>query len=67
VSDQPHRNEPRCYRYPMQQLAAVLDEETAVEDALGRLRGIGMDRSGVHVLSEPEGRLCWTATARSTG
>ena len=55
MSDQPHRNEPRFYRYPMQRLVAVLDEETAMDDALGRLRGLGVDLSGVHVLSGPEG------------
>ena len=75
MSDQPHRNEPRFYRYPMQRLVAVLDEETAVDDALGRLGGLGVDLSGVHVLSGPEGHglrarllrlLQWTSSENET-
>ena len=55
MSDQPHRNEPMFYRYPMQRLVAVLDEETRVDEALQQLRGIGVDLSAVHVLSGTEG------------
>ena len=52
---QPHRNEPRSYRYPMQRLVAILDDPAATDDALARLRRIGVDISSVHVLSGPEG------------
>ena len=55
MSDQPHRNEPMFYRYPMQQLVAVLDDETGVDEALQQLRRIGVDLSAVHVLSGTEG------------
>lgn len=55
VGDQPHRNEPLFYRYPMQRLVAVLDEEAGVDEALQRLRGIGVDLSAVHVLSGTTG------------
>jgi hypothetical protein len=55
VSYQPHRNERRFYRYPMQRLVAILDDEAALDVALDTLRGIGVDLSGVHILSGPEG------------
>ena len=55
MNDRPHRNESGFYRYPMHQLVAVLDDEEATSDALGRLRAIGVDLSGVRVLSAPEG------------
>lgn len=55
MSDQPHRNEPMSYRYPMQRLVAVLDDETGVDRALLQLRQIGVDLSAVHVLSGTEG------------
>ncbi len=55
MSDQPHRNEPVFYRYPMQRLVAVLDEGVGVDEALQRLREIGVDLSAVHVLSGIEG------------
>ncbi len=55
MSDQPHRNEPMSYRYPMQRLVAVLDDETGVGQALLQLRQIGVDLSAVHVLSGTEG------------
>ena len=55
MSDQPHRNEPVFYRYPMQRLVAVLDDGTGVDEALQQLRGIGVDLSAVHVLSGTEG------------
>ncbi len=55
MSDQPHRNEPVFYRYPMQRLVAVLDEGAGVDEALQRLREIGVDLSAVHVLSGTEG------------
>jgi hypothetical protein len=57
VGDQPHRNEPMSYRYPMRRLTAVLDGETAVDDALQRLRGIGVDLSAVYILSGTEGAV----------
>jgi hypothetical protein len=55
VNDQPQRNEPMFYRYPMQQLVAVLDEETAVDEALRQLGEIGVDLSAVHILSGTDG------------
>ena len=55
MSDHPHRNEPMFYRYPMQQLVAVLDDGTGVDEALQQLRQIGVDLSAVHVLSGTEG------------
>ena len=55
MDDQPHRNEPKFYRYPMQRLVTVLDDQAATDDALARLRRIGVDLSSVHVLSGPEG------------
>ncbi|RBY83821.1 hypothetical protein DQ238_01810 [Geodermatophilus sp. TF02-6] len=55
MDDQPLRNEPGFYRYPAQQLVAVFDDQAATDDALARLRGIGVDLSGVHVLSGVEG------------
>ena len=55
MSDQPHRNEPMSYRYPMQRLVAVLDDETAVDGALQQLGRTGIDLSTVHVLSGREG------------
>lgn len=57
MSDQPHRNEPMFYRYPMQQLVAVLDDGTGVDEALQQLRQIGVDLSAVHVLSGTEGAV----------
>ena len=55
MSDQPHRNEPMSYRYPMQRLVAVLDDDAAVEGALQELGRTGIDLSTVHVLSGREG------------
>ncbi|MGY2005081.1 hypothetical protein [Blastococcus sp. SYSU DS1024] len=55
MSDQPHWNASGFYRYPMQQLVAVLDDQDATDDALARLRAIGVDLTGVHVLTGPEG------------
>lgn len=55
MSDQPHRNEPMSYRYPMQRLVAVLDDDAAVDGALQELGRTGIDLSTVHLLSGREG------------
>ena len=67
MDDRPHRNEPGFYRYPMHQLVAVLDDRAATDDALARLRGIGVDLSSVHVLSEPEGAALLDRRGRGHG
>ena len=67
MGDQPHRNQSGHYRYPMQRLVAVLDDEAATDDALARLRGIGVDLSSVHVLSGPEGAALLDRRGRGHG
>ncbi len=52
---QPRRNEDRFYRYPMNRVAAIVDDEPGVEKALRELEQVGMDVAGVNVLSGPEG------------
>ena len=51
MSGQPHRNESMFYRYPMERLVAVLDDEAAVDEALQQLRSTEVDLSTVQVLS----------------
>ncbi|CCH88462.1 protein of unknown function [Modestobacter italicus] len=68
MSDQqPHRNEPGFYRYPMHQLVAVLDDQASADDAVEKLRGIDVDVSEVHVLSGPEGAALLDRTGQRHG
>ena len=50
------RNEKRFYTYPMNRIAAIVDDVPALDDALGRLEAVHVDMDAVHVLSGPEGR-----------
>jgi hypothetical protein len=67
VTDRPHWNEAVFYRYPMQRLVAVMDTRSGVDDALERIRRLGVDLSGVHVLSGTDGAALLDRSGRRHG
>jgi hypothetical protein len=55
MSKQPRRNEDRFYRYPMQRIVAVIDDDAGLRTALSALEQLGVDVAKVNVLTGPEG------------
>jgi hypothetical protein len=67
MAQQPHRNEERFYRYPMKRVAAIIDDGQHLSDALRHLEEAGVDMSGVHVLSGPDGARLLDSSGRRSG
>ena len=65
--DQPRRNEPRFYRYPMRRVAAIIDDPASLDAILKDLETAGVDVSAVHVLSGQEGARLLDRTGASHG
>jgi hypothetical protein len=55
MSQQPRFNEDRYYRYPKNRIAAVLNDDRSLDEALKHLPQAKVNLSDVNVLSGPEG------------
>jgi hypothetical protein len=55
MSQQPRYNEDRFYRYPMNRIVAVIDDQAHVDTALRQLQEAGIDATAVNVLSGSQG------------
>src|SRR5215211_156399 len=55
MSQQPRFNEDRYYRYPKNRIAAVLNDDRGLDEALKHLSQTKVNLADVNVLSGPEG------------
>jgi hypothetical protein len=55
MSQEPRFNEERFYRYPMGRIAAIIDNERGLNEALQHLPSANVNLSDVNVLSGQEG------------
>jgi hypothetical protein len=55
MSQEPLFNEDRFYRYPMGRIAAIINDDRGLNEALKHLPQAGVDLADVNVLSGPEG------------
>jgi hypothetical protein len=67
VSQQPRRNEDRFYRYPMNRVVAILDDDAHVDAALEALAAAGIDTTRVNVLSGTDGARLLDRAGRRHG
>jgi membrane protease YdiL (CAAX protease family) len=55
ADQQPRRNEPRFYHYPMGRVAAIIDDDRSLDQALKSLPQAHVKLADVNVLTGPEG------------
>jgi trans-aconitate methyltransferase len=60
MSQQPRFNEDRYYRYPKNRIAATLNDEQSLDEALKHLPQANVNVADVNVLSGSEGYACST-------
>jgi hypothetical protein len=65
--EQPRRNEPRFYRYPIGRVVAVIDDSEELEAVLGDLEEAGVDVTSVNVLSGSDGARLLDRTGAAHG
>ena len=65
--NQPRRNEPRFYRYPMHRVVAIIDDSASLETTLDDLKAAGINVYTMNVLSGHEGARLLDRTGTTHG